>query len=74
VIDYLLCPELESTHNGMLRVTLPAKKGVIASRLNLTQEHFSRILHELMARKLIDVDGRTVYIPDASRLRMQCVD
>ncbi|MFN7087346.1 MAG: Crp/Fnr family transcriptional regulator [Burkholderiales bacterium] len=74
VIDYLLRPEFESVHDGVLRVTLPAKKGIIASRLNLTQEHFSRILHELMARKLIDVDGRTVYISDAKRLRTQCID
>ena len=52
-----------------LEVTLPATKGVIASRLNLTQEHFSRILHELVAKGLIKVRGRTIVIPDVQTLR-----
>lgn len=73
VVDYLLSNELESVLNGALRVTLPAKKGIIASRLNLTQEHFSRILHELMAASLIEVDGRHVRISDIDRLRAYCV-
>ena len=50
-------------------VTLPTSKGVIASRLNLTQEHFSRILHELSDLGLIVVQGRKIHIPDISRLR-----
>ncbi len=73
VVDYLLSHELESVLNGALRVTLPAKKGIIASRLNLTQEHFSRILHELMVASLIEVDGRHVRISDIDRLRAYCV-
>ncbi len=52
-----------------LEVTLPATKGVIASRLSLTQEHFSRILHDLSARGLIEVRGRSINIPDVARLR-----
>ena len=39
---------------------LPAKKAIIASRLHLTHEHFSRILHELAAAELIVVEGRMV--------------
>lgn len=50
-------------------VTLPATKGVIASRLNLTQEHFSRILHELAHDGLIRIHGREIEIPDIARLR-----
>ena len=50
-------------------VTLPVRKGLIASRLNLTQEHFSRILHELAAATLIRVEGQRVHIRDLSRLR-----
>jgi CRP-like cAMP-binding protein len=50
-------------------VTLSVKKGVIASQLNLTQEHFSRILHELSSRGLIEVKGRNVYVPDIATLR-----
>jgi CRP-like cAMP-binding protein len=50
-------------------VTLPTNKGVIASRLNLTQEHFSRILHELSEKGLIVVEGRKIHIPDVGKLR-----
>jgi CRP-like cAMP-binding protein len=55
--------------DGVADVTLPTTKGVIASRLNLTQEHFSRILHDLSASGLIEVHGRTVRIVDVGRLR-----
>jgi CRP-like cAMP-binding protein len=54
---------------GSADVTLPTTKGVVASRLNLTQEHFSRILHELSSAGLIEVRGRTVRICDVGRLR-----
>ena len=53
----------------MITVTLPTNKGVIASRLNLTQEHFSRILHELSEKGLIVVEGRVIHIPDVDKLR-----
>lgn len=70
VIGFLLRDENEgSAPNGKLEVTLPAAKGVIASRLNLTQEHFSRILHDLAGRQLIEVRGRIIVIPDVQRLR-----
>ena len=51
--------------NGLFTAALDDRsgKGVIASRLNLTQEHFSRILHELSESGLITVDGRTIRIP-----------
>lgn len=74
VIDYLLGPELGSILNGTMHVTLPVKKGIIASRLNLTHEHFSRILHELMNARLIKVDGRDVHISDIGRLRAYCIE
>jgi len=48
---------------------LPVHKGVIASRLNLTQEHFSRILHDLQEAGLIRVDGKFISIPSLERLR-----
>ncbi|MBL0123963.1 MAG: Crp/Fnr family transcriptional regulator [Betaproteobacteria bacterium] len=50
-------------------VTLPASKVTIASRLNLTPEHFSRILHDLSAAGLIEVSGKTIHVPDLKRLR-----
>ena len=46
-----------------------AGKSVIASRLNMTPEHFSRILHELAESGLIEVSGRTVRVLDLERLR-----
>jgi CRP-like cAMP-binding protein len=50
-------------------IDLPVAKGVIASRLNLTQEHFSRILHDLAADGLISVQGRQITVRDLDRLR-----
>lgn len=50
-------------------VTLPTSKANVASRLNVTPEHFSRILHDLVETGLIAVDGREVKIVDVARLR-----
>lgn len=44
-------------------------KGIIASRLGLTQEHFSRLLKSLSDQGLIHVDQKQVAIPDVARLR-----
>ncbi|QKV57548.1 MAG: winged helix-turn-helix domain-containing protein [Dechloromonas sp.] len=46
-----------------LSLNLLVTRGVIASRLNLTQEHFSRILHELSDVGLIQVNGLCLTIP-----------
>ena len=48
---------------------LPAKKSIIASRLGLTPEYFSRMLHDLIATGAIAVEGRHVTILDSARLR-----
>jgi len=69
VVSYLLSRLDGATHGSHAAVTLPASKGVIASRLNLTQEHFSRILHDLAAIDLIRVDGRDITIPNVEQLR-----
>jgi len=50
-------------------ITLPAKKSIIASRLSLTPEYFSRMLHELIAAGAIAVNGRQITILDPNRLR-----
>ncbi len=70
IIGYLLreLPE-EEYESENVAVTLPTNKGIIASRLNLTQEHFSRILHELTDLGLIIVEGRKIHIPSVSQLR-----
>lgn len=49
-------------------VKLPSHKGVIASRLNLTPEHFSRVLLDLTESELIEVQGRTIQLLDIDRL------
>lgn len=54
---------------GAVSVTLPAAKRAIASRLNLSAEHLSRILRHLVAEGLIEVRGRVLEIPDVARLR-----
>jgi CRP-like cAMP-binding protein len=70
IIGYLLRELAEEHQNGTdVAVTLPTNKGVIASRLNLTQEHFSRILHELTELGLIVVEGRKINIPSVANLR-----
>jgi CRP-like cAMP-binding protein len=73
VIGYLLAelPDgMVAQQNGApIEVSLSPGKSVIASRLNMTPEHFSRILHDLSASGQIEVDGRTVRILDLARLR-----
>ncbi len=54
---------------GPQRVRLPAAKSLIASRLNVTAEYFSRILHGLAARGLVKIEGRDIEILDAQGLR-----
>jgi CRP-like cAMP-binding protein len=51
------------------RVNLMVSKKAIASRLNLTPEYFSRVLHDLAERGMIAVDGREITILDMERLR-----
>ena len=74
IIGYLLREEgLGSDDDvlttGPVSIRLPTSKGIIASRLNLTQEHFSRILHELIESGLIQVQGRNIHVPALGRLR-----
>lgn len=70
VIGYLMRDSMHGPSSGKhLEVTLPATKSVIASRLSITREHFSRILHELTEAELIKVSGRTIRILDIERLR-----
>jgi CRP/FNR family transcriptional regulator, dissimilatory nitrate respiration regulator len=66
VIGYLLKEEPQGDGD---HVTLSVSKKLLASRLNLTPEHFSRVLHELSSRQLIEVRGREVIILDIEKLR-----
>jgi CRP/FNR family transcriptional regulator, dissimilatory nitrate respiration regulator len=68
VVGYLIA-EVENGAGGACEVQLTPGKGTIASRLNMTPEHFSRILHDLCAAGLIDMNGRAIRIHDVARLR-----
>lgn len=49
-------------------VTLPASKATIASRLSMTPEYFSHVLHELEAQGLVQIDKRCITIPNVQQL------
>ncbi|HJV50970.1 MAG TPA: Crp/Fnr family transcriptional regulator [Noviherbaspirillum sp.] len=66
VIGYLLKEDMPADGD---QIRLEVSKNVLASRLNLTPEHFSRILHELAGEGLIGVEGRNITILDIERLR-----
>ncbi|MFH1989078.1 MAG: Crp/Fnr family transcriptional regulator [Pseudomonadota bacterium] len=69
IIAYLMHELLESQlHDENVVLELQLNKGVIASRLNLTQEHFSRILHELSDLGIIKVEGKRILVPSVERL------
>lgn len=73
VIGYLLHPLEESpATSSALKVSLPVSKATIASRLSITPEYFSRVLHELESAGLISVDKREIHIPNAARLASHC--
>lgn len=67
VVGYLLAHANGGA--GAAEVELSPGKGTIASRLNMTPEHLSRILHDLDSAGLIAMKGRAVRIPDLERLR-----
>ena len=71
MIGYLLSAGADRADGAAPRreVLLSAGKGVLASRLNMTPEHFSRVLHDLSVDGLIAVEGKTVRIIDIERLR-----
>lgn len=66
VIGYLLKEDAPADGS---RVRLQVSKSVLASRLNLTPEHFSRILGDLVEKNMVSVDGREITILDVERLR-----
>jgi CRP-like cAMP-binding protein len=66
LVDYLM--RSAGGGPGPRIVALPAAKGAIASHLNLTPEHFSRLLRELADEGLVQVRGRNITVPDPKRL------
>jgi CRP-like cAMP-binding protein len=81
VEDYTLCNAAQRVISYLLRelaaapcgacsgtVSLPVSKATLASRLSLTPEYFSRVLHELEDEGLICIEGRHIRIPDPDQL------
>ncbi|MBU2726557.1 winged helix-turn-helix domain-containing protein, partial [Acidithiobacillus ferridurans] len=50
-------------------IELPAKKAAVAARLGLTPETLSRVLSRMRKAGLIEVEQRTISIPDPLALR-----
>lgn len=70
VIGYLLRERQADNKNAEpgFTVSLQVSKATVASRLSLTPEYFSKVLHELEAQKLIEIDKRDIRIIDLARL------
>lgn len=68
VVGYLLRDTADAEMTGPTVVSLPVSKATVASRLSLTPEYFSRVLHELEAQGLIEIDKRDIHILDAAAL------
>ena len=67
VIGFLL--QLAGTPaSGPVDIELPASKHIIASRLNLTPETLSRVLHNLSESGVIRVNGKRITVLDTTRL------
>ncbi len=66
VVGYLLRDIADG--EAVQTVSLPVSKATVASRLSLTPEYFSRVLHELEAVGLIEIDKRDIRILDAEAL------
>ena len=69
VVGYLLRNQVaDDSVGGEAVVSLPVSKATLASRLSLTPEYFSRVLHELEEARLISVDRRDIHILDSAAL------
>ena len=58
-----------ATQMDRFSIDLPSPKQVLASRISLTPEAFSRSLHELAERGLIKIHGKHLDVPDLEKLR-----
>jgi CRP-like cAMP-binding protein len=69
VIGYFLRDVPLDAERGPVEVGLQTTKAVLASRLNITPQHFSRILHDLTVSGLIRVERHSIIVLDPEGLR-----
>jgi len=70
LIGYLLSEASVDSNDvsESLMLSLQVSKASVASRLSLTPEYFSRVLHELETQGLIAIDKRDIRVLDQKRL------
>ena len=68
VVRYFIL-QLEGRGDNKHMLELPIQKQLIASRLSITPETLSRILHNLKDSGIIENKGKTIVIPDFDRLK-----
>jgi CRP-like cAMP-binding protein len=69
LINYLLCFIEDDYKDNNITIQLPAAKNVIAKRLSIQGETFSRILSSLRKQQLIKVDKNKITIDDIMALK-----
>lgn len=73
LLQYLL-DHADPDEQGRQVVELEAPKLVIASRLGIKPETFSRLLHKLVEQGCIEVQENRIYIADPERMRQGRID
>jgi len=73
LMQYLL-DHSDPDATGRERVDLEVPKQVIASRIGVKPETFSRLLHKLVDMGCVEMDGSTLYIRDPEAMRQVRVE
>ncbi len=73
LVNYLLY-QVPDEHKKVYEFSFPVPKHVIASRLSIKPETFSRILRSLNLEGFIAVKGRSIRIHNVERLRLHSVN
>lgn len=70
--NYLL-QQIPANESGTATITLEAAKHIIASRLSIQPESFSRILRTMQREGLIEANGNEIIVSDVTKLREQAI-
>lgn len=68
VLNYL-SSKINSEVDSNTSITLDTSKKNLASRLSITPETFSRVLHKLTVENIIEIDGRQIAVRDIDGFR-----